>query len=334
MRSKTISQSVAAVVAAVGLTLTASGCTSGGSGGAGSNYPNEPINITAPSEPGSGWDTTARAMAQVLEEENLVDVPVPVQNQPGGIGCSWLTEMVNNHAGEANQLAISSLANQTVEERGLCDYGLKDVTLVASLFVENFVTVSPADSEINSVEALVGALKDDPAGVAIAAAGDDQLPFALFAEAAGIDPGELNFVTYEGGGEQTNALLNGDATVAIAGLSEFQGVLESGDLQAIMTFSEEPLEAPLDSVPTAIESGYDVTLGNWRGVYGPPDMPEEAVKFWQDTLAKMIKTEGWQAQVENNQWTELFQTGDELATYIDKAGQTVAEGVEKTDIGN
>lgn len=332
MKSKTISQSVATVVTVSGLTLT--GCASGGSGEAGSNYPSEPINISAPAEPGSGWDTTARAMTQVLEEENLVNVPVPVQNQPGGIGCSWLTEMVNNHAGKTNQLAIASLANQTVKERGLCEYGPDDVTMIASLFVEDFVTVSRADSDINSVDALVGALEEDPAGVAIAASGDDQLPFALFAEAAGIDPTELNFVTYEGGGEQTNALLNGDATVAIAGLSEFRGVLESGDLQAIMTFSEEPLEAPLDSVPTAVGSGYDVTLGNWRGIYGPADMPEQAVTFWQDTLAEMVETEGWQTQVENNQWTELFQTGDELATYIDEAGKTVAEGVKKTEIGN
>ena len=332
MKSKTILQPVATVVIVASLTLT--GCASGGPGEVGSNYPSEPINITAPASPGSGWDTTARAITRVLGEANLLNVPIPVRNRPGGIGCSWLTEMVNNYAGETNQLAITSLASQTVKGRGLCEYGLEDVTMIASLYVEDFLIVSPADSDINSVDALVGALEEDPAGVAIAASGDDNLPFALFAEAAGIDPAELNFVTYDGGGAQTNALLNGDATVAIAGLSEFRGVLESGDLQAIMTFSEEPLEAPLDSVSTAVESGYDVTLGNWRGIYGPPDMPEEAVTFWQDTLAEMVETEGWQTQVENNQWTELFQIGDELANYIDEARQTVAEGIKNTGIGN
>ncbi|WP_104134369.1 tripartite tricarboxylate transporter substrate binding protein [Cryobacterium sp. Y62] len=328
MKSKTIAQSVAAVVVVSALTLT--GCTSGGSSEVGRNYPSEPINISAPAAPGSGWDTTARAITQVLQEEDLVNIPLPVQNRPGGIGCSWLTKMVNNYAGETNQLAIVSLASQTVKERGLCEYGLDDVTMIATLFVEDFVIVSRSDSDINSVDALVSALEGDPAGVAIAASGDDQLPFALLAEAASIDPAELNFVTYDGGGEQTNALLNGDATVAIAGLSEFRGVIESGDLQAIMTFSEEPL----GSVPTAVESGYDVTLGNWRGIYGPPDMPEQAVTFWQEALAEMVETEGWQTQVENNQWTELFQTGDELANYIDEAGQMVFEGLEKIGIGN
>lgn len=330
MKSKMISRKVRVVGAATCLMVAASGCADN-NGDAG-NYPSEPVNLNAPAEPGSGWDTTARAMDQVFEEEDLVDVPVPVANQPGGIGCSWLTEMVNNHAGGANQIAVTSMAIQTVTEQGLCDYGLDDVTMIATLYTEAFMVVAPTDSDIGGVDDLVSALQDNPSQVPIAAAGDDQLPFALFAEEAGVDPGELNFVTYDGGGEQTTALLSGDVTIAIAGLSEFRSILESGDVDALMTFNEEPLEAPYDSVPTAIDSGYDVTLSNWRGVYGPAEMPQEAIAYWEDTLAEMVEAEGWQQIVENNQWTELFLTGDELTTYLDEAQEDVADGVSLTDL--
>lgn len=312
------------------LALTACGSEGGEAGGG--DYPAQPINVTAPAEPGSGWDTTARAMVAALEEEGLTDVPMPVQNQPGGTGCSWLTQMVGM-SGADTDIAITSLASQTMNQRELCEYGPSDATMIATLFTENFIVVASADGEITDFESLMDMLEEDPGSVPLAAAGDDRLPFALLADEAGIDPAEIRFVDYEGGGEQTNALLNGDAAAAIAGLSEFRGVLESGELVPIVSFAPEKLEAPFDSVPIAVEEGYDVQLANWRGVYGPADMPAEAVAYWEGVLGELVETASWQETVERNQWTPLYQTGDEMTTYIDEADQTVADGVEKTAIG-
>lgn len=322
-----------AMSAAALLALSACGSDGGGGGEGGGNYPAQPINVTAPAEPGSGWDTTARAMVASLEEEDLSDVPLPVQNQPGGTGCSWLTQMVGK-SGEDADIAITSLASQTMNQRGLCEYGPSDATMIATLYTENFIVVASADGDIADFDALMEKLQDDPGSVPLAAAGDDRLPFALLADDAGIDPAEIRFVDYEGGGEQTNALLNGDAAVAIAGLSEFRGVLESGDIVPIVSFAPEPLAAPFDSVPIAVEEGYDVELANWRGVYGPTDMPDEAVEYWEGVLADMVETPSWQETVERNQWTPLFQVGDEMSAYIGEADETVAEGVETTAIGS
>ena len=44
--------------------------------------------------------------------------------------------------------------------------------------------------------------------------------------------------------------------------------------------------------------GYDVTIANWRGFYGPPDMPEEAVTFWQDAIEELSTSEAWKATAE------------------------------------
>ncbi len=332
MKTQTSFRLTTAVAAASATALLLSACGSGGS--AGGNYPSKPVNVTAPSEPGSGWDTTARAMTKTLEDEKLSDVPLPVQNKPGGTGCTWLTEMVNKQKGKDDQIAITSLASQTMKSRGLCEYGPEDATLIATLFVENFIVVGPENGDIKDLESLIAALKDDPQKVTIAAAGDDRLPFALLADEAGIPPEELNFLDYDGGGAQTTALLNGDAKVAIAGLSEFRGSLESGDLSAIVSFAPEPLAEPFNEVPTAVDSGYDVALANWRGVYGPADMPEEAVKYWEETLGEMVESESWKDTVEKNQWTEEFLTGDEMNSYVEDAAEIVDEGVEKTSIGN
>lgn len=323
---------VGAVLASLALVVTGCG-NKAQAPGEGGDYPKGPVTVSAPSEPGSGWDTTARALVEALQKEEIVTTPLPVQNRPGGTGCMWMTSMMQQEKGKDDEIAITSLASQTMKARGLCEYGPEDTSLIATMYVEDFMVVAPEDGDIKNVEDLVTALKDDPQKVTVAASGDDTLPFALFAKEAGIDPADVNFVNYEGGGEQTTAMLNGDAKVAIAGLSEFRSVLESGDIRPIMTFAEKPLADPYDSVPTAADSGYDVTLGNWRGVYGPAEMPQEAIDYWAKTLKEVSKSATWKDTVEKNQWAPEFLTGDEAQKYAEDTASTVEEGVKETDLG-
>ncbi|MCD1286151.1 hypothetical protein CV023_09950 [Brevibacterium sp. CCUG 69071] len=324
---------VGAVLAAVALVATACG-NKAQAPGEGGDYPKGPVTVTAPAEPGSGWDTTARALVEALQKEDIVSTPLPVQNRPGGTGCSWITSMMQQEKGKDDQIAITSLASQTMKARGLCKYGPQDTTLIATLYVEDFMVVTPDGGDFGNLEDLVKALKDDPQKVTVAAAGDDTLPFALFAKEAGVDPSDINFVNYDGGGEQTTAMLNGDAKVAIAGMSEFRSVLESGDIKPLVTFAQKPLAAPYDDVPTAKDSGYDVTLGNWRGVFGPADMPDEAVDYWAKTLEDMSGSQTWQDTLKKNQWATEFRTGEDAQSYVDDAAATVEEGVKETDLGS
>ena len=324
---------VGAVLASLALVATGCGNKAQAPGESG-DYPKGPVTVTAPAEPGSGWDTTARALVESLQKEDIVSSPLPVQNRPGGTGCSWMTSMMQQEKGKDDQIAITSLASQTMKARDLCKYGPEDTTLIATLYVEDFMVVAPKGSDFKDLKSLVKALKDDPQKVTVAAAGDDTLPFALFAKEAGIDPADINFVNYDGGGEQKTAMLNGDAKVAIAGLSEFRSSLESGDLEPLVTFAKKPLAAPFDSVPTATDSGYDVTLGNWRGVYGPAEMPKQAVDFWAKALEDTSKSATWKDTLKKNQWATEFHTGDDAQKYVDEAAATVEEGVKETDLGN
>src|SRR5699024_6443202 len=205
-------------------------------------------------------------------------------------------------------------------------FGPDDATLSDTLYDEDSMVVTPKDGDFKDLDARVKALKNDPQKVTVAAAGDDTLPFALFAKEAGIDPADINFVNYDGGGEQTTAMLNGDAEVAIAGMSAVRSVIDSGDRERLAPVPQKPLAAPFDEVPTAKDSGYDVTLGNWRGVYGPAEMPQEAVDFWATALEDVSKSDAWQETVKNNQWATEFHTGDEAQAYVDDAAKTVEEG--------
>lgn len=68
------------VVGAMALT----GCAAGGSSN--DTYPKGALEFVAPSGAGGGWDLTIRTVAKVLQDTDLVSVPMPVTNKSGSGG--------------------------------------------------------------------------------------------------------------------------------------------------------------------------------------------------------------------------------------------------------
>ena len=278
------------------------------------NYPSGPITMTAGANPGGGFDITIRSVVDALQKEHLVDVPLPVENRPGASGADFLATMVEQYRGDDDQISVTSLAMMMNEIRGVSKYGYDDVTMIARLMTEYFVVVTRADSPFKNLGDVMTAIKSDPARVAVGAAQDDEAPFDLLVSAAGGTPSSINYAALEGGGDQINALRDGAIGVAVGGVSELIGSLKSGDLRALGVLAENRLPG-LDA-PTAREQGLDVTLANWRGIYGPPDMPEFAVAYWQKALGQMVQSPTWMQIAEQRQFTTTFMVGEELQTFL------------------
>ncbi|MFI5508061.1 Bug family tripartite tricarboxylate transporter substrate binding protein [Mycobacterium sp. NPDC051804] len=305
-------RSVLSVLLAASLVLT--GCQKSEQATDEQAYPSGPVTMTAGANPGSGFDITIRAVVEALQSEELVDVPLPVENRPGNSGADFLATMVEQYKGDGNQVSVTSLSMMMNELLGKSKYGYDDVTMIARLITEYYVVVTRNDSPYNNLGDVMSGIKADPKSVVVGAANDDQAPFDLLVAAAGGDASTINYVPFQGGGDQIAALEKGDISVAIGGVSEFVDLLNSEALQALGVLSEGRLSG-LD-VPTAREQGLDVTLANWRGLYGPPDMPKSAVEFWQTALGTMVKSPTWQQIAKDKQFTTTFMTGEELHTFL------------------
>ncbi|GAB3240321.1 hypothetical protein [Mycolicibacterium hippocampi] len=55
---------------------------------------------------------------------------------------------------------------------------------------------------------VMAAIRSDPDGVAVGAATDDEAPFDLLVSAAGADPSSTDYVSLEGGADQTHSEIN------------------------------------------------------------------------------------------------------------------------------
>ena len=161
--------------------------------------------------------------------------------------------MVEQYKGKDDQVSVTSLSMMMNQLRGISEYGYDDVTMIARLMTEYYVVVTGPNSPMKNLPEVMAAVKADPAQVAVGAATDDQAPFDLLVSAAGGDPATVDYVPFDGGGDQSAALLNGDIDVAIAGVSELVDLMTSGGVRTLGVLSEDRLPG-LDT-PTASSTG-------------------------------------------------------------------------------
>ncbi|MFE4002507.1 tripartite tricarboxylate transporter substrate-binding protein [Nocardioides sp. YIM B13467] len=256
-----------------------------------------------------------RTVAEVAKTGSIVDAPLTVQNRPGGLTTTWEKTMITQHKGDDDQISVASLSTVLLDVEERSEYTLDDVTLLGGLVQENFAIVAAGDSQYQDLDAVMAALKKDPKSVKVASQLEDTLAFALLAEEAGVDASKVTFVSYEGGGEQATGVMNSDVDIAVAGVSEFVGLMQSGDLKGLAVIGKDA--APGLDVPTTADLGYETEFANWRALIGPPDMPAYAVDYWEDAIGKITSSDSWKKVAERNNWTTTYRTGDELQTLVD-----------------
>src|SRR5680860_1546926 len=245
----------------------------------GCDYPSETLQLMAPAAPGGGWDTTAREMQRVLED-NIVDQSVEVFNVEGAGGTIGLAQLVTDNAGDPHTLMVMGMVMIGAIGTNQAEIGLESVTPIAGLTAEFEVIVVPADSEYQTLDDLMADFIADPGAISWAggsAGGTDHILVGLIAQAAGIDPTLINYIPYSGGGEALAAILGGQVSAGVSGLGEWQDQIITGELRALAISGSaagddgtpaaddmaaaSPVAGAL-VIPTLQEQGIDVELAN------------------------------------------------------------------------
>jgi putative tricarboxylic transport membrane protein len=296
-----------------------------------STYPEKPIVVVAPSGAGGGWDKTARSLSKVLAETKLVEQTITVENQPGGGGAVFLAEYVAKDASNPYKLFVNSppiLINYNKKE-GNSPFGYEDTTPLAQLTRDFGAIVVKADSPYNDLKSVLDAIKADPTKVTLAggsAPGSmDHLVGVLPAYKYGIDPKSVKYVSYDGGGEAMAALLGGNADVIATDASAVGEYLKAGKIKVLAVSSKDRLSGDLADVPTWKEQGVDADFTIWRGVFGPKEMPEDALKFWDAKLAELSQNEAWIKELQANGWENEYKNSADFKVFLAEQDQIVKD---------
>ncbi|MFE6171955.1 Bug family tripartite tricarboxylate transporter substrate binding protein [Streptomyces sp. NPDC056464] len=292
----------------------------------GSDKPLTGLRLMVPNTPGSGYDLTARTVSQVMQDTEVAS-GVQVFNLPGASGTVGLQRLVNEKGNGkmAMQMGLGVVgASYTSKSKAT----LTDTTPIAKLIEEAGAIVVPKDSPYKTMDDLVTVWKENPKKLAVGGGsspgGPDHLLPMQLAKAVGIKPKDVNYVSYDGGGELLPAILGNKIAFGASGFGEFLDQIEAGQVRVLAVTSEKPIDA-LKDAPTLKDSGIDLVFTNWRGIVAPPGITEEQQKSWVDSLTTMHDSKEWQAQLEKNGWVDAFAAGDEFGTFLTEQDKAVAD---------
>ena len=249
---------------------------------AGVEYPVKPINYILPFDPGGESDITARIQQQPLEK--VLGQSIIVQYKPGGGGALGWQELVTSTDPDGYNIMGSNLPHIILQPLVRDDAGYETNELVPIYYFQatsNILAVSK-DSEIDSVDEFVEYAKANPGAVTLSGSGSytaNHLGALIFNDVAGIN---TTYIPETGSGGAVPQLLGGHVT----GLMTYttMGINHSEDLKVLAVAAEER-NPSLPDVPTFKELGYDYVEGAYRGISGPPGLPQEII----DTLAAAFK---------------------------------------------
>src|SRR5687767_9291414 len=170
---------------------------------------NRRLRMMIPNSPGGGYDQTGRAAVHVMETEELTG-RFEVTNVIGASGTVAMQRLLNEE-GADDLMMTMGLGVVGAVYTNESDARITDATPLARLIEEQEGLLVPADSPYRSVQDLVDAWKADPGSVTVGggstAGGPDHLFPMQLAEAVGIEPSEVSYISYDGGGPLTAALL-------------------------------------------------------------------------------------------------------------------------------
>ena len=307
------------------LTLTACGVTRGDQSGL------HRLRMMVPNSPGGGYDLTARTAVKIMEDDKITG-RVEVFNVIGAGGTVAMARLMNER-GNGDLMMLMGLGVVGAVFTNGSKARASDATALAKMVEEQEGILVPADSPFRTVQDFVAAWKADPSKVTLGGGSSPGGPDHLFpmetAKVVGVDPTEVNFISYDGGGDLLTALLGNKIAAGTSGLGEYVDQIESGQVRVLAVSGDERVEGV--DAPTLKEAGIDLTFTNWRGVLAPPGISDEDRQTMVTILEELHETDAWKEALVTNGWTDAFMTGQPFEDFLKEQDQRVETTL--TDLG-
>jgi putative tricarboxylic transport membrane protein len=291
-------------------------------------YPQRTVEVVVPYAPGGGTDNLMRMITGIIDENRWSPVPMNVNNRAGGSGAIGYNYLINKK-GDANTVAGATpmIVSGKIEGRLPGDH--RDaMTILMIVAIDELMLSVRTESPYKTIDELVKAARAKPGSLTVGGTAtftEDHIFTYLFEQAAKV---KVKYVPFNSGGEVTNALMGGHIDAGVMNPNEIIAQIEAGKARNLAVASKKRL-ADAPDVPTFAEKGYPFYWEQMRGVVGPGNMPPEAVKWWVETLRKVIGTEKWQKDyIKRNLLTPTDWSGEEANKYLDGLREKYAEALK------
>ena len=250
-------------------------------------YPERPIQMVVPWAAGGGTDAVGRVIASRLQEE--LGVPVNVVNRTGGSGVVGHSAIANAEP-DGYTIGIMTIEIDMMHWQGLTELTYEDYDILAIVNSDPGGLMVSADSEYDSVEGLLEAIRTEPKGT-FTASGTGQggiwhVGLAGWLVSEDLPADQVTFVPSDGAAAGITDMVAGGVDIVPSSLAEGRSMIEAKRIVPLASMSAERQEM-FPQVPTLAEStGSDWTVSVWRAVVGPKGLPEDV----SETLTAAVET--------------------------------------------
>jgi tripartite-type tricarboxylate transporter receptor subunit TctC len=323
--------------AASGVSLTGiAGCLedddNGGGGSGGNGYPEEDIDWIIPFSEGGGTDVYAREMGPLLADE--LDVNIPIENISGAASLRGTGEMMLSEPDGYTVAAYNPPSTPVSEMVNPQDWDLEDATGLGLFARTPFVIVSHPDYEVEDYDDLIDRYDDGELEIFSGKerGGIDHVMAKIMREEHGINWEQ--YVGYDGSGPAVEATMSDEVPAALSTDTAAEAAVadDNVDLVAVLASDGSSVFPDMDPVT---EDGYeemDYLVELSRGMYAPPDTPDEVVEAWEAALETVMNSE------EMEEWSEetgneiLYGTGEEAEEVVREAYDTIPDLVDLEEV--
>jgi len=297
-------------------------------------YPNRPIRLILPYNPGGAIDFVGRALGQHLGE--ALGQPVVPENRSGAGGMLG-TEVVARAQPDGHMLLLMDPAivtNPSLQERVPYDL-FRQLEAISVVSTSPLVLVVSPGLNVNTFDTFVAYGKANPGKLNFASAGVGTAPHLaaeLFKQRTGI---EATHVPYKGIAASYIDLMSNKVQFAFSSIAGAIGFTNDNRVLPLATTGQVRSEIYPDK-PTVSEAGLkDFTVDLWLALFAPAGMPDDVkAKLTQAVQTVSAKPE-FKAALANVGATPRGSTPAEAADFVKaeyaKWKQVIADGKIRID---
>jgi putative tricarboxylic transport membrane protein len=285
--------------------------------------PTKPIEFVIPAGTGGGADHMARLIAGIAEKHKLSPRPIIAVNKSGGAGAEGFLHVKNAKKGDPHTIVITLSNLFTTPLHTGVPFNWKELTPLARLALDQFILWVNAETPYKTAREYLAAVKEKGGAMKMGGTGsaqEDQIVTIQLEQALGV---KFTYVPFKGGGEVCVNLVGKHVDSTVNNPIECASHRKDGRVRALAVFDTARIPvAEWKDVPTVKEAlGVDLAYTMLRGIFGPPDMPKDAVEWYQAFLRKVFDTPEFKSYLEQGALKPAFATGPEYAKWLAEAEQ-------------
>lgn len=293
------------------------------SNGAQAWQPSRPLEFVIQTSPGGGSDVYARFWIAIIEKHKLSPVSVIPVNMPGGAGAVALTHLQSKR-GDPHYFTptLNSVITTPLLQKIPVMYPSEDLTPLVKMMMDPFLLVVHPEN-FKNFEEFLAACRDRSLGAAgTGSKQEDEIQIFAMQHALKCKP--IRYVPYKGGG---------DVAKAVAGKHQDFNVNQPSEmlphypqrLIPILSFQKKR-PAAFPEAPTHWEKkinsewgallDLETGLHQMRGLIGPPDLPRDGVKWYEELFKKVFDTKEWQDFMKKGAMEPIFMNGEQYKKFM------------------